>query len=109
MKHAPGRAEGMTDLLKTVEDPEIFADIAAFSLCKSALLKQKLLETLNVNRRLAMLLKALRAATLQLGCRTARRTRKSGKLGVKMTVPDSPFLAINAETRLGFRRLFVQS
>jgi Lon protease-like protein len=61
LKLAPGRTEGMSDLLKTVEDPEIFADIAAFNLCKNSLLKQKLLETLDVNRRLALLLKVLRA------------------------------------------------
>jgi ATP-dependent Lon protease len=63
----------MTDLLKTIEDPEIFADIAAFNLCKNAMLKQKLLETLDVNRRLALLLKVLRsevdAAILQLKLR----------------------------------------
>jgi len=70
LKLAPGVAEGMTDLLKTIEDPEIFADIAAFNLCKNAMLKQKLLETLDVNRRLALLLKVLRsevdAAILQM-------------------------------------------
>jgi uncharacterized protein len=70
LKLAPGVAEGMTDLLKTIDDPEIFADIAAFNLCKNAMLKQKLLETLDVNRRLALLLKVLRsevdAAILQL-------------------------------------------
>jgi ATP-dependent Lon protease len=70
LKLSPGVAEGMTDLLKTIEDPEIFADIAAFNLCKNAMLKQKLLETLDVNRRLALLLKVLRsevdAAILQM-------------------------------------------
>jgi Lon protease-like protein len=70
LKLSPGGAEGMTELLKTIEDPEIFADIAAFNLCKNAMLKQKLLETLDVNRRLALLLKVLRSevdtAILQL-------------------------------------------
>jgi Lon protease-like protein len=70
IKLSPGGTEGMTDLLKSIEDPEIFADIAAFNLCKNAMLKQKLLETLDVNRRLALLLKVLRsevdAAILQL-------------------------------------------
>lgn len=61
LKLSPGSTEGMTDLLGTVDDPEIFADIAAFNLCKNAPLKQKLLETLNVNRRLAILLKVLRS------------------------------------------------
>jgi Lon protease-like protein len=60
LRLAPGGAEGMTDLLKTVEDPEIFADIAAFNLCDNATLKQKLLETLDVNRRLLLLLHAVR-------------------------------------------------
>ena len=44
-----------------VDDPEIFADIAAFNLCAGGPLKQKLLETLDVNRRLALLLKILRS------------------------------------------------
>jgi Lon protease-like protein len=70
LKLTPGVSEGMTDLLKTIEDPEIFADVAAFNLCKNAMLRQKLLETLDVNRRLGLLLKALRsevdAAILQL-------------------------------------------
>jgi Lon protease-like protein len=57
----PDGSEGMTDMLKSVEDPEIFADIAAFNLCDNAPLKQKLLETLDVNRRLLMLLRVLRS------------------------------------------------
>ena len=61
LKLSPGGAEGMTDLLKTVEDPEIFADIAAFNLCDSATMKQKLLETLDVNRRLLLLQQILRS------------------------------------------------
>ncbi len=50
----------MATFLKTVEDPEAFVDIAAFSLCEDALLKQKLLETLNVNRRLELFGRQLR-------------------------------------------------
>jgi ATP-dependent Lon protease len=46
--------------LKTVEDPEIFADIAAFNLCENMPVKQKLLETLDVNQRLLLLLQVLR-------------------------------------------------
>jgi Lon protease-like protein len=61
LKLSPGRTEGMSELLTTVEDPEIFADIAAFNLCNNASLKQKLLETLDVNRRLVLLLKLLRS------------------------------------------------
>ena len=61
LKLAPSDEEGMASMLAAVHDPEIFADIAAFSLCKNAPLKQKLLETLDVNRRLALLLKMLRS------------------------------------------------
>ena len=61
LKLSPGGSEGMTDLLKSVEDPEVFADIAAFNLCDDAPVKQKLLETLDVNRRLLLLLKAVRS------------------------------------------------
>jgi len=43
-----------TQFLKTVEDPETFVDLAAFSLCENAALKQKLLETLDVHRRLQL-------------------------------------------------------
>ena len=51
----------MTELLKSIEDPEVFADIAAFNLCDDTPLKQKLLETLDVNRRLSMLLRVLKS------------------------------------------------
>lgn len=51
----------MAAFLKTVEDPEAFVDIAAFSLCDDAMLKQKLLETLNVRRRLELFGHRLRA------------------------------------------------
>jgi Lon protease-like protein len=51
----------MADMLAAVKDPEVFADIAAFNLCKNAALKQKLLETLEVNQRLALLLAMLRS------------------------------------------------
>jgi ATP-dependent Lon protease len=40
--------------LKTIEDPETFVDLAAFSLCEDASLKQRLLETLDVHRRLKL-------------------------------------------------------
>jgi Lon protease-like protein len=45
---APGE---MAAFLRTVEDPEAFVDIAAFSLCGDSKLKQTLLETLDVRRR----------------------------------------------------------
>jgi Lon protease-like protein len=44
----------MSEFLRTIEDPETFVDIAAFSLCDSPSLKQKLLETLDVHRRLEL-------------------------------------------------------
>lgn len=44
----------MAAFLKTVEDPEAFVDIAAFSLCEDVALKQRLLETLDVHRRLQL-------------------------------------------------------
>ncbi|HEY4989970.1 MAG TPA: LON peptidase substrate-binding domain-containing protein [Opitutaceae bacterium] len=61
LRLTPGGAEGMTELLKTVEDPEVFADIAAFNLCDDAPVKQRLLETLDVNRRLNLLVRVLRS------------------------------------------------
>src|SRR6185503_6830849 len=47
-KLAAAGSNEMTTFLKTVEDPEAFVDIAAFSLCEDGALKQKLLETLDV-------------------------------------------------------------
>jgi ATP-dependent Lon protease len=44
----------MAAFLKTVDDPEAFVDIAASSLCDDADLRQRLLETLDVHRRLAL-------------------------------------------------------
>jgi Lon protease-like protein len=40
--------------LKTVDDPETFVDLAAFSLCDDPRLKQRLLETLDVTARLQL-------------------------------------------------------
>jgi len=47
--------------LRTVEDPETFVDLAAFSLCESPQLKQKLLETLDVHQRLHLFAQHLRS------------------------------------------------
>jgi ATP-dependent Lon protease len=44
----------LVEFLRTVEDPEAFVDIAAFTLCRSPRLKQQLLEELNVNQRLCL-------------------------------------------------------
>jgi ATP-dependent Lon protease len=57
---APVPAE-MAEFLQTVEDPEVFIDLAAFSLCENSALKQRLLETLNVGRRLELFSRQLRA------------------------------------------------
>ena len=54
LKLASSDAKEMTSFLKTVDDPEAFVDIAAFSLCEDLPLKQKLLETLDVHRRLKL-------------------------------------------------------
>lgn len=53
-------SDEMAAFLTTVEDPEAFVDIAAFSLCDNALLKQKLLETLDVRDRLRLFGEQLR-------------------------------------------------
>ncbi len=50
----------MAEFLRTVEDPEVFIDLAAFSLCDDSALKQRLLETLNVRRRLELFAGQLR-------------------------------------------------
>ena len=54
LKLSPTRSSEMAAFLKTVEDPEAFVDIAAFSLCEDAALKQRLLETLDVHLRLKL-------------------------------------------------------
>jgi ATP-dependent Lon protease len=59
LAHAGGHE--MANFLGTVEDPETFVDIAAFSLCEDTRLKQKLLETLDVHRRLELLRGRLQA------------------------------------------------
>ena len=46
--------------LKTIDDPETFVDLAAFSLCEDARLKQRLLETLDVHTRLQLFAERLR-------------------------------------------------
>ena len=55
LRLAPGGGKEMADFLRTVDDPEIFSDIAAFSVCEDSRLKQRLLETLDVHRRLELL------------------------------------------------------
>jgi ATP-dependent Lon protease len=45
----------LTKFLRSIDDPEVFVDLAAYNLCGDARLKQRLLETLNVRERLALL------------------------------------------------------
>ena len=66
----------MAAFLKTVEDPEAFVDIAAFSLCEDVALKQRLLETLDVHRRLELF-----GAQLRVDIETIKlRRRLQGRL-----------------------------
>lgn len=65
----------MTAFLKTVDDPEAFVDIAAFSLCEDPALKQKLLETLDVHHRLELFGEQLRTEIEQLKLRRALQGR----------------------------------
>jgi ATP-dependent Lon protease len=51
----------MTEFLKSVDDPETFVDIAAFNLCDSPKIKQKLLETLDVHSRLHLFIRQLQS------------------------------------------------
>jgi ATP-dependent Lon protease len=59
-KYGATLPEELTDFLRTVEDPETFVDLAAFSLCEDAGLKQRLLETLDVRTRLQLFNRRLR-------------------------------------------------
>lgn len=64
---APASAgKEMTAFLKTVDDPEAFVDIAAFSMCEDASLKQRLLDTLDVHQRLSLFGERLRREIEQL-------------------------------------------
>jgi len=50
----------MTEFLHTVDDPETFVDLAAFSLCENPAIRQQLLETLDVGARLELFNQQLR-------------------------------------------------
>jgi Lon protease-like protein len=52
--------EEMTAFLHTVQDPDTFVDLAAFSLCDNQAIKQKLLETLEVTARFELFNRHLR-------------------------------------------------
>lgn len=64
-------SQDFTRFLKTVEDPEMFVDLAAFNVCEDPLVKQKLLETLDVNQRLRLL-----GARLQADLEVIRLSKK---------------------------------
>jgi ATP-dependent Lon protease len=76
-KLAAGGAAEMASFLKTVEDPEAFVDIAAFSLCEDPALKQKLLETLDVHERLRLFGRRLRVEIAGLKLRRRLQGRLS--------------------------------
>jgi ATP-dependent Lon protease len=69
LKLAAIGGDEMTSFLKTVDDPEAFVDIAAFSLCDNLAVKQKLLETLSVHRRLQLFGAHLRTEISELKLR----------------------------------------
>jgi ATP-dependent Lon protease len=73
---ATGSGE-ITAFLKTVEDPEAFVDIAAFSLCDDTIFKQKLLETLDVHQRLELFGAQLRGEIENLKLRRKLQGRLS--------------------------------
>ena len=52
--------KGFSQFLQSVEDPDAFVDLAAFTLCENTTLKQRLLETLDVKERLEIFGEALR-------------------------------------------------
>ncbi len=56
----------MADFLRSVKDPETLVDLAAFSLCEDSAMKQQLLETLDVQRRLQMFTAHLRREVAEL-------------------------------------------
>lgn len=59
-KFGAGVPKEMSDFLQTVADPETFVDLAAFSFCDDSLLKQRLLATLDVRKRLELFSAQLR-------------------------------------------------
>lgn len=63
LKHQHGGqiSPEMSDFLHTVQDPETFVDLAAFSLCENPAIRQQLLETLEVRARLELFNRHLRS------------------------------------------------
>lgn len=63
--------KGMAKFLASIDDVDAFADIAAYNLCDSSSLKQRLLETIDTRRRLQLF-----AAALKTEIETQRLRRK---------------------------------
>lgn len=68
LKHKLGAPAPMdvATFVQTIQDPEIFADLAAFTFCENPAVKQKLLETLDVNRRLQLFSRQLKGEIASL-------------------------------------------
>lgn len=69
LKLAETEAAELTAFLRTVADPETFVDLAAFNLCENPVLKQTLLETLDVSRRFELFNRELRRDIEQIKLR----------------------------------------
>ena len=59
----------LNDFMRTVEDPDSFADLAAFSFCENPAIKQQLLETLDVSARLEILSRHLQGEIAKIRLR----------------------------------------
>jgi ATP-dependent Lon protease len=69
LKLAETAAAELNAFLRTIEDPEVFVDLAAFNLCENPVLKQTLLETLSVSRRFELFSRELRRDIEQIKLR----------------------------------------
>lgn len=69
LKFGASAPREMFEFVRRIEDPEMFVDLAAFSLCESPPLKQKLLETLDVRARLELYAREIRADLDQIKLR----------------------------------------
>lgn len=56
----PSLSDKLSRFLQTVTDPETFVDLAAFGLCDDSAVKQQLLETLDLHRRLGLFATAVK-------------------------------------------------
>jgi Lon protease-like protein len=63
--------------VQTITDPEVFSDLAAFTFCENPAVKQKLLETLDVNRRLLLFTRQLKGEIASLRLRRKLQGRLS--------------------------------